>query len=119
MKKLFAILLMSFFAVGIYAKDIQKFVVTTNPPLSCQNCENKIKNNIRFEKGVTNIETSIPEQRVVVTYDADKTNPEAITKGFAKIGYQVSEINPCCNPGSECCNQGGACCQSPSVTHAE
>lgn len=92
MKKLLIFSCLSFMALGCFAKDIQELVVTTNPPLSCQNCENKIKKNIRFEKGVKNIETSIPEQRVTVTYDADQTTPEKLEEGFSKIGYQVTVI---------------------------
>ena len=65
-------------AFSMYAKDIQELVVTTTPPMSCQNCENKIKKNLRFEKGVKKIETNIPNQRVTIEFDADKTNPSNI-----------------------------------------
>ena len=37
--------------------------VTTTPQMHCANCENKIKNNLRFEKGVKKIETSVADQR--------------------------------------------------------
>lgn len=110
MKKFLFTFLFGLLAIGVYAKDIQELVLTTNPPLSCQNCENKIKHNIRHEKGITKIETNIPDQRVVITYDADKTNPEKIAEGFAKIGYTVSKINACCYPPSECCKEGAECC---------
>ena len=83
-----------FVSLSVGAKDIKELVVTTNPPLSCQNCEKKIKGNLRFEKGITNIETNIPEQRVIITYDAEKTNPEKIEKAFEKIHYKVTEIVP-------------------------
>lgn len=73
-------------AVGM-AKDIKTLVVTTTPQMHCENCENKIKGNIRFEKGVKSIVTSIPDQTVTITYDADKTTVEQILKGFTKFGY--------------------------------
>ena len=92
MKKLLALTFLSIFSVSAFAKDIQELVVTTTPPMSCQNCENRIKGNLRFEKGVKKIETNLSEQRVVVTYDADKTSPEAIEKGFEKIGYHIEVI---------------------------
>lgn len=92
MKKLLLVLAGIMVTGSLFAKDIKELVVTTNPPMSCQNCENKIKKNIRFEKGVKNIETNIPEQRVTIEYDSDKTTPEAIEKAFEKIGYQVREI---------------------------
>jgi copper chaperone CopZ len=74
------------------AKDIKTLVVTTQPQMHCASCENKIKGNLRFEKGVKQIECDIPEQRVTVTYDADKTTPEAIIKGFTKFGYKATEV---------------------------
>ena len=77
--------------VGL-AKDIKTVVVTTQPLMHCASCENKIKGNLRFEKGVKQIECSIPDQRVTVTYDADKTTPENIIKGFEKFGYKATEI---------------------------
>nr|WP_233905489.1 heavy-metal-associated domain-containing protein [Segatella copri] len=46
---------------------------TTTPQMHCAACENKIKNNLRFEKGIKNIETSVPNQTVTVKYNADKT----------------------------------------------
>ena len=32
-----------------FAKDIKTVVLTTNPQMHCENCEKKIKDNIRFE----------------------------------------------------------------------
>lgn len=95
-------------STSLYAKDLQELVVTTNPPMSCQNCENKIKGNLRFEKGVKKIETSIPDQRVTIEYDGEKTNPEKIEKAFNKIGYKVEVIEETaqCNKesvSSSCC----------------
>ena len=82
-------LLMSVVAV---AKDIKTLVVTTQPQMHCEGCEQKIKGNLRFEKGVKKIETNIGQQRVVITYDADKTNPQTIIQGFGKFGYQATEV---------------------------
>ena len=121
MKKTLLTLAAVCFAFSMYAKDIQELVVTTTPPMSCQNCENKIKKNIRFEKGVKNIETNLAEQRVTIEYDAEKTNPEKIEEAFTKIGYHVEVIdsqNPQSNPESSCPNASGcgkpegACCKN-------
>lgn len=94
MKKLFALCLLMVATLSLPAKTIKEFVVTTQPQMSCQNCENKIKKNLRFEKGVTNIRTDLQNQLVVVTYDADKTNEENITKAFGKLDYQVTPVSP-------------------------
>ena len=73
-------------------KDIKTVVVTTQPQMHCENCEKKIKGNLRFEKGVKEIQCDIEGQRVTVTYDADKTNAEAIIRSFGKFGYKATEI---------------------------
>lgn len=87
MKKSLSIIMMLLMAMTIYAKDIKTVVFTTNPQMHCEACENKIKGNLRFEKGVKKIETSVADQTVTVTYDADKTTVERLQKGFEKFGY--------------------------------
>ncbi len=86
---LFALLLSAAIA---QAKDIKTVVVTTQPQMHCENCEKKIKGNLRFEKGVKKIVTSIPEQQVTITYDADKTSSETLIQCFEKFGYKASEV---------------------------
>ena len=80
------------FAISMFAKDIKTVVFTTLPQMHCENCENKIKGNLRFEKGIKQITTSVPDQKVTIEYDADKTTPENIAKGFAKIGYEATVV---------------------------
>lgn len=70
-------------------------VFTVSPKMSCQNCENKIKSNLRFEKGIKSIDTSLTEQTVKVVYNPKKTNVESIQKGFAKIGYTATPKEGC------------------------
>lgn len=74
------------------AKDIKTLIVTTVPQMHCQNCEKKIKENLRFEKGVKSIETNVEAQTVTIRFDADKTTPEKIIKGFEKFGYKAREL---------------------------
>ena len=80
-------------ATACVAKDIKTVVLTTQPQMHCTGCEQKIKNNIRFEKGIKDIRTNVDEQTVTIEYDADKTNVEAIIAGFKKINYEASEVN--------------------------
>ena len=75
-----------------FAKDIKTVVVTTTPQMHCNNCELKIKNNLRFEKGVKKIETDIDTQTVTITYDADKTTVTKLIDGFGKFGYTAREL---------------------------
>lgn len=59
--------------ISLVFREIKTVVFTTTPQMHCAACENKIKDNLRFEKGIKNIETSVPNQTVTVKYNADKT----------------------------------------------
>lgn len=64
--------------------------VTTTPQMHCENCEKKIKSNIRFVKGVKKIETSVPEQKVTIIYNPKKSTYQDFVKAFKKIGYDIA-----------------------------
>ena len=68
-------------------------VVTISPEMHCQNCEKKIKENIRFEPGVRKIETSLEKQQVRIIYNPAKTDVKKLTDAFAKIGYEVKVLS--------------------------
>ena len=55
MKRFFGFLLMLLTVVAVSAKDIKTVILTTNPELECGKCENKVKENLRFVKGVKDI----------------------------------------------------------------
>jgi periplasmic mercuric ion binding protein len=59
--------------ISLVFREIKTVFFTTPPQMHCAACENKIKNNLRFEKGIKSIETSVPNQTVTVKYNADKT----------------------------------------------
>ena len=95
------------------AKDIKTYVVTTTPQMHCENCEKKIKNGLRFVKGVKDITTDVTNQTVTIKYDADKTSTDAFVKAFEKIGYTVKEVCP--GKATACtsqCSQSTQCGQS-------
>lgn len=110
MKKIILSAMLVLAAVSASAKDIKTLVVTTNPKMHCESCENKIKGNLRFEKGIKKIETSIPNQTVTITYDADKNQAENIIKAFGKFGYEAKEAEKkCCGQkDGECGNKATA-----------
>ena len=69
MKRSVLALAMGLIAITAMAKTIKTTVFTTSPQMHCENCENKIKGNLRFEKGVKKIVTDIDSQTVTVTGD--------------------------------------------------
>lgn len=94
MKKYLSIAAMLIFSLTVFAKgDIKTVVYTTKPIMHCESCENKIKGNIRFVKGVKSIITNVQEQKVIIKYDAAKTTPQKIEEGFNKIGYKVKKLS--------------------------
>lgn len=109
------------FVVAAMAKDIKTVVLTTSPQMHCENCENKIKTNIRFEKGVKEITTDLKTKTVTIKYDADKTNVDNIIKGFAKIDYKAAvagsgageaKSDAASAKASSCCGSDGCKCGS-------
>ena len=91
MKQILIIIAAMLIALG--GKELRVLTVTTTPEMHCQNCEKKIKENIRFEAGVKNIETNLEKQQVVITYDPSKTDSKKLTQAFAKIGYTIKVIS--------------------------
>lgn len=93
MKKLVSVLSLLTFCTGMaFARDIKTVVITTHPQMHCINCETKIKKNLRFEKGIKDITTSVPDQTVTIKYDAQKTTVEKLIKAFEKFGYTAREL---------------------------
>lgn len=103
-----------------FAKDIKTLRVTTEPQMVCNNCENKIKKTIRFEKGIQEITTDLDNQVVTVVYDAEKTDEQKIVKAFEKMKYKATvlgdeaegELKKCCKKvEGECKKAEGQCCK--------
>ena len=112
MKKLILLTAMLLTMTVGFARDIKTLVVTTTPPMHCESCENKIKGNLRFEKGVKKIETSIPDQTVTIEYDAEKISAEKLIEAFTKFGYEAQEITPKNETKGECCQSNTCeCCK--------
>lgn len=92
MKQTLLILLSSLLLMA-GGKDLRVLVMTPTPQMHCENCENKIKKNLRFESGVKKIETSLKEQTVTVTYDGTKTDVKKIQTAMKEIGYDTKVVS--------------------------
>ena len=89
--KLLVIFMALMTAIG--ASSLRILVVTPTPAMHCESCENKIKSNMRFEKGVKKVETSLERQEVSITYDAKKNNVEGLQAAMKKIGYDTKVVS--------------------------
>lgn len=93
LKALILALFMALSSVAAFAADNNRTACfTLSPKMSCANCEKKIKTNLRFEKGVKSITTSIPNQKVEVVFNPEKTNEENLIKAFKKLGYKATPV---------------------------
>ena len=59
--------------------------------IHCHNCEQKIKENIPFEKGVKELTTDLEKKLVTITYRTDKTDKESLKKSIEKLGFTCKE----------------------------
>ena len=94
MKKLFLLTFALFLAVLTQAQTKKEVVFSTEPEIECQNCVKKIKDNLRFEKGVKAINPDLNTKLVTIQYDSEKTNPENLIKAFARIKYKATVVEP-------------------------
>ena len=93
MKKLFSVIMLAVLTLSASAKsDNDTLVVTTTPQMHCANCENKIKDGLRFEKGVRDIITSVDDQTVTIVYNPKKTDKDKLEAAFPKLGYKAREL---------------------------
>lgn len=89
--KLLALTIVLCSTLTMIAKDMKTVVFTPSPEMHCNSCEIRIKNGLRFEKGVKDIVTNLKKQTILIKYDSDKTNVDALRKAFSKIDYSVAE----------------------------
>ena len=73
---------------AVLAKDI-RVVVFKVSQMHCENCEKKVKNNMRFEKGVKELSKN---KTVSIAYDAEKTDVKKLQAGFKKFNYEAEFV---------------------------
>lgn len=108
-----AVLLM--FTVSCMAKEIKTVVFKTSPEMHCANCEDRIKSNLRFEKGVKDIQTNLEDKTVTIKYDSDKTTVAQLIAGFRKIDYVATVYEGGTSAtGENSLKSTGSCCEKPA-----
>ncbi len=75
----------------VLAKDI-RVVVFKVSQMHCEKCEKKVRDNMRFEKGLKDISTEVKTKTVTITYDAEKTNVKKLQAGFNKFNYEAEFV---------------------------
>lgn len=95
-------------ALTTYAADKTTEVFTLDHQMSAH-CEKKITENLRFEKGITDLKVSLKDNTITITYKPDKTNAKQIIEAFKKIGFNARLIN---DSDSTSKDASGSCCDN-------
>lgn len=113
MKKVLFTAIMLFVAVMANAKDIKTVVLTTTPVMNCEKCAAKIKENLKYCKGIQDININVEHQAIAIKYDADKTNVNAFVQSLKKINYTATEkkCDGSCKH-AEAAHKAQGCCKS-------
>lgn len=70
------------------AKKVMETVsFTTN--MTCHKCQQKLSENLAFEKGVKGLDVNLEKQTITFTYDPAKTTPEKLAAAIKKLGYKA------------------------------
>ena len=87
-----AILFATNFVSAQEQKDSSKVAqVVFSVNMTCHKCEQKIKENIPFEKGVKELTTDLNKKLVTITFRKDKTDKEKLKQAIEKLGFTCKE----------------------------
>ena len=89
---LFAVLII--FSGKMYAQEKKSKTETVEIKSSvvCGMCEERVKQDLAFEKGVKSVEVNLETKMITVEFNPKKTNKEKIKKAITKIGYDADEM---------------------------
>ena len=73
-------------------KSVEKVIIQTSAV--CEMCKTTIEEGMVYVKGVREADLNLEDFKLTVTYRADKTDPEAIKKAIAKLGYTADDVKP-------------------------
>ena len=68
--------------------------VTFDVDMSCGGCEQRVRNSLLDCQGVTNVETSVENQRVEVKYNPHAVEREELAEIIREKDFEVSELTP-------------------------
>lgn len=93
MKKLLLVLVLLISATAAFAADKVKTVFTLDHQMS-EHCQKKIISKMRYEKGLKDIDVSLKNNTITITYQSDKTDDKKLLEGFKKIGFNAEVVKP-------------------------
>ena len=79
--------------VTAFAKDMKMLVLKTSPEVLNTETQTKVRNLLRLTAGVKRVEADLSTRKVMVIYDAEKTDRKVILATLKKGGYEATVVN--------------------------
>jgi copper chaperone CopZ len=73
-------------------KNSKEETVVFSVSMDCHSCEQKIKKNIPYEKGVKDLTVNLEKKQVTIKYQTDKTDKDKLKKAIEKLGCTCEEV---------------------------
>ena len=97
MKKFILITIMALISAGAFQAMAAKPTTTTvtyTVNMHCQNCVNKITDNLSFLKGVEDFKISLKDKSVTIKFDPAKVSEKTFVERIEKLGYTATKQEP-------------------------
>lgn len=91
MKKTVMMMFAVMFALNVLADNV-KFKVSN---MHCQNCAKRVEKALKANEAVSEVKVNLESKAVCVSYDAAKTNVEAIQKALTDAKFQAEVAKQC------------------------
>jgi len=69
-------------------------VVCFKSDMDCTDCEKKLTEHLKFEKGVKDLKVDHASNTILVEYKEGKNTEDGFTKAIEKKGYKADKITP-------------------------
>ena len=105
MKKIVMMTFAALFALNVLADNV-KFKVNN---MHCENCAKRAEKALKANEGVSEVNVNLECKAVCVTFDAQKTNVEALQKALTDVKFEA-EVAKQCNDNEGCKLEAGHKC---------
>ncbi len=92
-----------------YRVSAQNDTVRIKTSAVCEQCKEKIENDLSFEKGIKSSRLDLKTKVVVVIYNTKKTDPQKIREAITRIGYDADSLKA----DLKSYNKLPECCKNP------
>ncbi|MCR4582625.1 MAG: heavy-metal-associated domain-containing protein [Prevotella sp.] len=91
MKKIIMMTFAALLALNVMADNVQ-FKIDN---MHCQNCVKRVEKALKANEAVSSVKVNLEDKAVCVSYDAEKTNVEALQKALTDVRFQAVVAKEC------------------------